>query len=82
MDSTSLIDFFKWCTIINFSILMSWSIIWPFLKDFAYNIHSKYWFSGTKEEFSQLIYRLFGNYKILIILFNLVPYIAICIITD
>ena len=82
MNIAELMFFLKLCTIINFSILTFWAIMWPLIKDFAYNIHSKFWFSGTKEEFSQSIYRLFGNYKLMIILFNLVPYIALCILID
>ena len=79
MDIATTMEFFKWCSIINISILILASIIWPLLSKFAYSFHSKYWFSGCKEEHAQIIFKFFANYKIIIIVFNLVPYFALCI---
>ena len=79
MDIATMTDFFKCCSIINFSILLiSWIIIIT-TKDFTYNVHSKlgYW-EGSKEAHKQSIYSIFGHYKILIIIFNVVPYFALC----
>ena len=79
MDIATMTEFFKSCSIINISILLTASIILMVTKDFAYNVHSKldFW-EGSKETHKQSMYSLLGNYKILIIMFNVVPYFALC----
>ena len=71
-------EFFKCCSIINISILLITSIL-MMTTDFAYNVHTKLgaW-EGSKEAHKQSMYSLLGNYKILIIIFNVVPYFALC----
>ena len=77
MDIATLTDFFKYCTIINVAILLI-SII-TMASDFAYNVHTKLgiW-EGSKEAHKQSGYKIIGNYKILTIVFNAVPYFALC----
>ena len=77
MDIATLTDFFKYCTIINVAILLI-SII-TMASDFAYNMHTKLgvW-EGSKEAHKQSAYKILGNYKILTIVFNAVPYFALC----
>ena len=79
MDITTLTDFFKYCTIINFSILLISTI--TMRTDLIYNVHTKFgiW-EGSKEAHKQLGYSVLGNYKILIMIFNAVPYFALCCI--
>ena len=76
MDIATLTDFFKYCTIINVAILLI-SII-TVASDFAYNMHTKLgvW-EGSKEAHKQSAYKILGNYKILTIVFNAVPYFAL-----
>ncbi|SVB59288.1 uncharacterized protein METZ01_LOCUS212142 [marine metagenome] len=77
MDIATLTEFFKYCTIINVAILLI-SII-TVASDFAYNMHTKLgvW-EGSKEAHKQSAYKILGNYKILTIVFNAVPYFALC----
>ena len=79
MDIATLTDFFKYCTFINVAILLI-SII-TMASDFAYNVHTKLgvW-EGSKEAHKQSGYKILGNYKILTIVFNAVPYFALCCI--
>ena len=79
MDIATMTNFFKYCSIINFSILLISFIMISMTKDFTYNVHRKlgYW-EGSKEAHKQSMYSLLGNYKILIIIFNVVPYFALC----
>ena len=75
MEIATLTDFFKYSTIINVSIILIASIITIVTKDLIYNVHSKIGFwEGSKEAHKQSIYSILGNYKILIIIFNVVPY--------
>jgi hypothetical protein len=84
MDIATITEFFKCCSIINFSILLISSIMIIMTKDFTYKVHSKLGFwEGSKEAHKQSIYSILGNYKILIIVFNVVPYFALsCCISN
>ena len=76
-----MIQFFKCCSIINVSLLIISSIIWWLFPDFTYNINNKLFSLGlSKEEHNQIIYKTIGYYKIIIIVFNVVPYFALSII--
>ena len=79
MDITTLTEFLKYCTIINFAILLISTI--TMRTDLIYNVHTKFgiW-EGSKEAHKQLGYSILGNYKILIMIFNAVPYFALCCI--
>ena len=79
MDIATMTEFFKCCSIINISILLISFIMISMTKDFTYNMHSKlgYW-EGSKEAHKQSMYSLLGNYKILIMVFNVAPYFALC----
>ena len=78
MDIATMIQFFKYSSIINISILAISSLI-IMKSDLGYNMHTKLglW-EGSKEAHKQSMYSLIGNYKILIIIFNVVPYFALC----
>ena len=82
MDTATMIQFFKYCSIINISILIVSSLI-MMTSDFLYNIHTKLgaW-EGSKEAHKQLMYLWAGNYKIIIIVFNIVPYLTLCMIVN
>ena len=78
MDIATMTQFFKCCSIINISMLAISSLI-IMKSDLGYNIHAKLglW-EGSKEAHKQLMYSLLGKYKILIIIFNVVPYFTLC----
>ena len=82
MDIAIMTEFFKYCSIINISILMVSSLM-MMTSDFIYNIHTKLgaW-EGSKEAHKQLMYSWAGNYKIIIIVFNIAPYLTLCMIAD
>ena len=80
MDTATMIQFFKYCSIINITILMVSSLM-IMTSDFVHNIHTKLGFwEGSKEAHKQLMYSWAANYKIVIIVFNVVPYFALSII--
>ena len=77
MDIAMMIEFFKCCSIINISILVISSVI-IMTSDLGYNVHTRLGFwEGSKEEHKQVMYSMIGNYKMLIIIFNVVPYFAL-----
>ncbi|MHC4544419.1 MAG: DUF6868 family protein [Planctomycetota bacterium] len=79
MDIQTLTTFFMWCTILNVALLVYWSLIYFCAGDWIYRRHSK-WFSISRETFNVVIYSFMGLYKILIIVFILIPYIALLIV--
>ncbi len=81
MDIVMLTDFFMWCTILNAGLLvLSFSLIaFGFGSDLVYRIHSK-WFPMSRETFNTALYLLIGVYKLLVFVFNLVPWLVLVII--
>jgi hypothetical protein len=81
MDLGMLRDFFMWCLIINAGLLVGSMALCLVLRDLIYKIHSAL-FPMSREEFNRAIYMLFTIYKILLIVFAAVPYVAILILMD
>lgn len=79
MDIQALKEFFMWCTIINGAVLVFWSIICLFASDWVYRMHSR-WFPMPREVFNVVIYSFLGVFKIVFLVFNVVPYVALLII--
>lgn len=79
MTMQALMTFFGWCTILNYSLLLTWFLFFVFARDWVYRLHGK-WFSISPEHFDRLHYEMMGLYKIGIFLFNLMPFLALYII--
>ena len=72
----SVTTFFGWCSVINIALLVASSLLLMVSKEPVAKIHGKLF--GVKQKEVQLTYfQYLGNYKIAIIVFNLVPYIAL-----
>ena len=79
MDLQALTTFFMWCTIMNGGFLILWTSFVVIAPEFMYRTQSQ-WFPMPRETFNMVIYSLLGLYKILLLLFNLVPYVALLIV--
>lgn len=79
MDIETLTSFFMWCTLINVGLLVFSFLIMAFAGDFVYSLHGK-WFAMPRETFNVVGYSMIGVYKILVYVFNIVPWIALLII--
>ncbi len=71
--------FFMWCLVINAGLLIWWFLFFIFAGDWMHRMHGK-WFKLSKEQFNTIHYTGMAFYKICMLIFNLVPYIALCII--
>jgi hypothetical protein len=71
--------FFLWCTIINAIILIGSSLVCVFARDWLYPIHNRI-FNISRETLSTICYSFIALYKMLWIVFNLVPWLALLII--
>lgn len=69
-----------WCTLINLVLLTIFWLILIKTRAWAYSIHSK-WFPITEPQFNIAIYSFFGVYKLFIYVFNIVPWIALTIMS-
>ncbi len=79
-DIFFLREFFKWCSIINVSLLFFSFFMCVLFRGFIHKIH-RVWFKLSDEQLDASLYRILGIYKILIIVFNLVPYGALLLLT-
>ncbi len=71
--------FFMWCTLLNAGMLLLMAVATGFAGDLVYRTHSR-WFPMPRDAFNAALYVLVGIYKILVLLFNLVPWLALLII--
>lgn len=79
MDIQTLTSFFMWCTIINGGLLLLWALAHLIAPDLVYRTQ-KIWFPIPKETFTLVFYSFIGLFKIFVMIFNLVPYLALLII--
>ena len=79
MTLESLRDVFMWCTIINYGILLVWFLVFAFAHDWMFALHSK-WFKLRLEQFDAIHYSVMAGFKILILIFNLAPWVAFWIV--
>ena len=73
-------DFLLWCTVINYAVLLVWFLFFIFLHDWIYRLHIR-WFRLSVEQFDTLHYGGMAIYKVGILLLNLVPYVALLIVS-
>ena len=76
MTVEMLRDVLGWCTAINFGVLFVWLVGFIVAPDLIFRIHGK-WFSLSKESFDTIHYAGMAFFKMSIVLFNLVPYLAL-----
>jgi len=72
-------DFFFWCSVINGGLLALWVLLLMFAPDLVYRTQYR-WFPLSKESFAETMYRFLGIYKLLFLMFNLVPWLALKLI--
>ena len=79
MSIYQLTDLFMWCTIINVGLLLLWAVCWLTARDWIYNVHNK-WFPMSREKHNVAFYYFMGGFKMLVIVFNVTPYVALLIV--
>ena len=79
MDIETLTAFFMWCTIMNGALLVFWTTMLIVAPDFVYRKKSK-WFPIPRETFDVIIFSFLGLVKIIFLVFNVVPYVALLIV--
>ena len=78
MSIDLLRSFFMWCTILNGALLVFSFLICACAGDWVYRMHGR-WFAIPRETFNVVVYAFIGFFKIIFLVFNLVPYVALII---
>ncbi|MCW8926732.1 MAG: hypothetical protein OQJ84_10760 [Xanthomonadales bacterium] len=76
MDIHTLMSFFMWCTIINFGILLFLTLVYMLMPNLAYRLQSR-WIPISRETFDIIFYSFIGFFKVVVLVFNLVPWLAL-----
>ena len=79
MDIQALTTFFMWCTIINVGLLLFLALIYVLVPNLAYRLQSR-WIPISRETFDVVFYAFIGFFKVVVLVFNVVPWIALLII--
>jgi hypothetical protein len=69
-------SFLLWCTVINYAVLLIWFLLYVLPHKWLYRLLGR-WFRLTEEQFDLLNFAGIVVYKLGIILFNLVPLVAL-----
>lgn len=79
MDIQTLTDFFMWCTIINGSLLVLWTVMCISAPVLVYRTQDK-WFPIPRKTFTVVMYSFLGLFKIVFLVFNVAPYVSLLIV--
>ena len=79
MDIQTLTSFFMWCTIINSGFLIFLALVLMLAPNLTYRLQSKF-IPITQETFNIVFYSFMGFFKVVVLVFNVVPWIALLII--
>ncbi len=79
MDLQTLTRFFMWCSIMNGGLLLFWTTMCLLAPELVYRTQ-RIWFPIPRETFDVVIYSFLGLFKIVFLVFNIVPYLALLIV--
>lgn len=80
MTMETVSAFLGWCTVINVGVLLWWFLFVWLAHDFTYRCHRKL-SNISVETFDAIHYGGMGIFKLGVLLFNLVPYLALKIVS-
>ncbi len=72
-------DVLLWCTVIDYGVLLLWFLVFAFAHGWLERMHGR-WFHLSRPQFDALHYGGMSLFKIGILLFNLVPFIALSLV--
>ena len=72
----TLTSFFGWCSVINVILLLFVSLMLMTMRDMIAGIHSKL-LGVSNDDMARAYVQYMSNYKIAIIMLNIVPYFAL-----
>ncbi|NUN96721.1 MAG: hypothetical protein HUU16_11165 [Candidatus Omnitrophica bacterium] len=79
MDLQKLTKFFLWCTILNAGLLILWAVMLVTAMDWVYGLQTAF-FPIPRDIFPIVMYAFIGFYKSLVLVFNVIPLVALLIV--
>ena len=79
MNVETLTGFLMWCTVINGALLLLWTGACAFIPDTVYRLQSR-WFPISRDQYNLVMYSYLGLFKLMFLVFNLVPFAALLIV--
>ena len=79
MDLNTVQSFLGWCLVVNLGIYLWWVVIMFAARDWLVRKHSR-WFGLEPERLPLVLYQFLGLFKLLLIVFNFTPWIALMIV--
>ena len=76
MDLNKLRTFLGWCCVLNFGLLFVMSLFLLFGIESIYNIQANFLYV-ERESYNEMWFLTIGVWKIMVLVFNLIPYIAL-----
>jgi hypothetical protein len=78
MDLRTLTDFFIWCSVINGGLLVLWTLAVLIIPETVYRLQN-WWMPIPRETHNLVMYSFLGLFKVIFLVFNLVPLVALLI---
>ncbi|HUU71459.1 MAG TPA: hypothetical protein VMW70_02445 [Burkholderiales bacterium] len=79
MSIETLTGFFMWCSIISTGIYCFWALCVVLVPDWIYRTQTR-WFPIPRETYNVAIFSFMGAFKIVLIVFIIVPYVSLLIV--
>ena len=76
MSVEQLAEFLLWCAVLNSGLLVLWGLLFLAGRRPMFSIHAR-WFAVGEEYFAAIHYTGMLFYKIAIVLFTIIPYVAL-----
>ena len=80
MSIETLIKVLGWCSLINLGILVYWFLIIVFASDLVHRFHSKMFKNIERADFDRFMYMGMLSYKMIVFVFNVIPYVSLRIV--
>ncbi len=80
MTTNEIKHILLWCVGLNYVLLLIWFGVFVFAHDWMYRMHG-HWFKLSVETFDAIHYAGLSVYKIGVLLLNLVPLIALYLVS-
>ncbi len=78
MNTEILMMLLGWSALVNYGILLVWLLMLVLARDWVRVLHSKIMgLDMSSEEFGRMHYLLMAQFKIMVIIFNLVPFLVL-----
>jgi hypothetical protein len=79
MTSNALVSFLVWSTVLNYAVLLLWFTVFRAAHEWLYRLHG-HWFTLSPDTFDTIHYAGLAGYKILVLIFNVVPLLALLLV--